>query len=227
MENLNKEHNPPTLDFNINDCITVVNIYCNSQGNTFSKPPEAVTMLNQFQLAYGAYQIAKSQNEAPTNKQLEGRNRLIRNKANKLLSDLKNKTDAHFLTSLACSMAGTKTPITIDDEKYRDLMTDIYQELGNLGKSLQWLSDNLEPIATGNFDYLHTNKKGNKREFPENAFIKDLSLVLTKHLDKGGYAYNNYTDTSYGWKIDCINYLLKQVCIKKTKSQIKGALSNK
>ena len=220
-----KKHKPTTYDFDIYDCHKVVEIYSSAQKKQIPVKVNLEEMLHQFRLAFGAYNIAHHQDSAPTITQLRKQHTDIRNKARSLLIDLQEKTDTHFLNSLASSVAGTKTPLKIRDEEYKDIMLGIYRELEGLGASLKWLTDNLDPCTTDEFDYLHTKLDPKKRSPAENRFISDLALVLTKHLEEGGYACDSYEDKFDGWKIDCIEYLLDRVNAGREKSQIFAVLN--
>lgn len=224
-----KKHNSPALDFDINDCHRVVEIYQQEQKRERLQSIDPAKMLHQFRLAFGAYKIAQHQDIAPTITQLRKQHTDIRNKARNLLIDLQEKTDTHFLNSLACSIANTKTPIKIGDEEYKKLMSGIYEKLESLGTSLKWLTDNLDSCTTEEFDYLHTKLNPSARSPAENRFISDLALILTEHLAEGGYAHDlhrdEYQDKYHGWKLDCIQYLLERVNTKRTKSQIFAVLN--
>lgn len=225
METLKTELNPSSLDFNIDDCHKVINIYIASKKKKVSKTIDMQEMLYLIRLAFGVYKIAQYQDEAPTITQLRKQHTDIRNKAQNLLKDLQEKTDTYFLNSLVASMNGKRTTLNIDDNEYKTLMLDIYEKLENLGSSLKWLTDNLSPCTTDNFNYIHTKLNPKTRMSARNRFISDLALILTEHLGKGGYRYDQYKNDCYGWKADSIKYLLNRVNIECTKMQIFAVLN--
>ena len=125
-------------------------------------------------------------------------------------------------------MAGTKSPTNIDDETYKLLMKDAFDNLRALETPLKWLTKNLALCTKTEFEYLHTNTDSKGRAFAENDFVRDLSFILTKYFEKhGGRIYDDYEEDHRGWKVLCIEYLLNRVEISWTRGQISGAIGTK
>ena len=210
MAILEKKHDLTVFDFDINDCNKIIEIY-----------EEAINlegMLKKIRSAYYLYMRRKFKRKTP--EQLKKSHDRIRKRAEKLLHGLQNETDTHFLNSLVSAMAGTKSPTNIDDETYKLLMKDAFDNLRALETPFTFTKTE--------FEYLHTNTDSKGRAFAENDFVRDLSFILTKYFEKhGGRIYDDYEEDHRGWKVLCIEYLLNRVEISWTRGQISGAIGTK
>ncbi len=102
--------------------------------------------------------------------------------------------------------------------RYEPVMKFINDELHNLTLSLARIQEILELCNAT--EGIHRLSKPSHSRAPETQLIVNLDWVLSSFLEKGGYAYSDYEDNYYGWKIDCIKYLLDRVDIKRTNKQI-------
>lgn len=226
METLKSKPNSPAPDFNLNDCNKVIDIHKKAQHEEISEALNIERMLYRLNLSFGIYRREHLQDTAPTIKQLKEQHTDIRRKSQNLLISLQENTDIYFLSSLACSIAEARSPINIEDDEYEHLMSEIYEELGNLGTSLKWLIDKLDPCTTEQFDYIHTKRNPKIRSPAENRFVKNLATVMNEHLGTGGYYSDSHKNTYSGWKIDCIEYLLNCVGVERNRGQIFAVLNS-
>lgn len=217
------KYSAPPRDFDASDCKRIIEIY---ESKCDKKIDVAIIedCLYGLNLSFGAYQIALHQQTAPTATQLKKKHTDVSNKANSLLSDLRKKTDVHFLTSLASSIAGTKTPIKINGAEYENIIVDIYKKFETLESSLLWLTNSLDGCLKEDFNYLHTKSNASGKSPAINKFISDIALVLTKYIGNGGYSHNPYTGECQGWKIDCIEHLLNRINVSRSADQIFNVL---
>ncbi len=207
-------------DYTEQDCYKIIDFYTEKKRNRVSygliRSHTDDEMLSDLKYAFGKYQFLKSISRAPTKEQLRKQHLSVEKSSKNLYRKLSDLTEYHFMASMVAARANTNDPIFFDDKKFRK----VYDEIESLGEMLHSFIGNLDLCLKDNFEYKYI-KPSKVREEPETTFIKDLSGALTKHFGKGGYTPNSaYRNKPTGWRIDCLEYLLAQVGIDKTRRQI-------
>jgi hypothetical protein len=215
------EINYMNADYTENDCSKVTAIYLEKRKSRSSCLVENHTknFLYDLRFSLAQYKITKSDSSAITKKQLKGKHLKVRKNALELFQCLKNESDTNFLNSMISARLDGKAPHLIEDNLFNQTLQENFRKFEILEESLKWLIDNLDRCLSDDFNYPYL-KSSEKRKLPETEFIQNLSSVLTKYFESGGYTRSDYQAPPTGWRIDCLEYLLKHAGVSRERNQI-------
>ena len=218
-------------EFTLQDCLEVNRIYASRKRGSFNRLIYSLCPKKKMQLelnvALCKYKLAKISECSPTETQLRNEHIRALTLTKKLHDLIRLKSeDVHFWGAVVSAKAKGQAPYEMDDKIYDQSLQDIETTVTKIDQSLEWLVDSLSLCTKEDFHYWDA-KDSSKRKKPENIFIQDLSKVLDDHFEIGGFWRGEHSNpnSAKGWRIDCLDFLLKRVGVSKTKNQILEAVN--
>ena len=213
------------------DCIKLDEIYLSKKTGLsrllcLLRPKDKMRL--ELNIAKSKYNIALLNLDAPTKSQLKAQHTKTLRYAKKLYENLNSiKENYHFWEAIMTIKTDGIASHQINDETFSDIIEKEFgPNLGKLDKSLSWLIESVSPCCEEEFEYWAA-KNPKQRKKPETELIQHLSDILTKYFEEGGYWRGSHDNpnSATGWRIDCLEFLLKRAGISKTRNQILEALA--
>lgn len=203
--------------FSYTDVEEVIRIYSShkKEGNISCDIDALLDILN---IAYHSYISYTCNLNRMTDDQFIKKHKSLNNRINSLMRMLCDEDIVNIKLRILEAHVGAEALIFSHEGQYNDLLKLISDEFHNLMLSLARFQELLD--FPGHSECSSLLVKPSHPKTPDNQLIISLDTTLSAFLERGGYAYSDYNEEYYGWKIECIKYLLTRINVKRTNKQI-------
>lgn len=184
-------------------------------------------ILYELQRIYLEYEQAKlvRQYDVPTQKKHDNTiEKLLKSSTNLLRELLEAQNQTSFYTSMIIPELPQNRAHDFESEEAQKVAQNKKENIAQVAVSINWLIKQLEFSKTQPLQYPYV--RSTERTRPETKFFREISAILTKEYESGGFWSGDYSDqnSARGWRIDALEYLGKRAGITATRNQILEAI---